>query len=60
MSIFNILSAALVVLILAAGLVLFNGLRAAEAGVYQTPAGGWGIDRPATPAPAQPRDRAGR
>mgnify|MGYP001774432721 CR=1 FL=1 len=38
MSIFNILSAALLVLILAAGAVLFTGLRAAEAGVCQTPA----------------------
>lgn len=58
MSIFNILSAALLVLILAAGAVLFTGLRAAEAGVYQTPAGGWGVDRPAPPA--TPRDRPGR
>jgi hypothetical protein len=58
MSVFNILSAALIALILAAGAVLFTGLRAADAGVFQTPAGGWGIDRPAPPA--SPRDRDGR
>lgn len=47
MSLFNILSAALVVLIVAACLVLFTGIRAANAGVYGTPSGGWGIESPA-------------
>ena len=56
MSLFNILSAALVVLIIAAGLVLFTGIRAANAGFFGTPTGGWGIDAPA-PAPGPgPRD----
>ncbi|NKX43467.1 hypothetical protein [Roseicyclus persicicus] len=57
MSLFNILSAALVVLILAAALVLFTGIQAANAGVFQTPAGGWGIDRPAPPPTDGPRGR---
>ena len=44
MSIFNILSAALVILVLAAGLVLFTGLRAASAAPFVVP--------PALTAPA--------
>jgi hypothetical protein len=53
MSLFDILSAALIALILAGALVLFSGVRAATAGVYGTPSGGWGIERPA-PAPPGP------
>ena len=62
MSISNILPATLIASLFVAGLVLFTGPRAAEAGIFQTPAGGWGIDRPApTPdTPQAPRDRSGR
>jgi hypothetical protein len=39
-------------LVASALLALILSLGLAEAGVYQTPAGGWGIDRPDAP----PRD----
>lgn len=54
MSLFNILSAALLLLILAAGIVLVTGVRAASADVSATPPCGWGMERPAPP-PAEPR-----
>ena len=38
-------------LIASALLALVLALTTAEAGVFQTPAGGWGVDRPA-PAPS--------
>ncbi|MBY4895104.1 hypothetical protein KUL25_20275 [Rhodobacteraceae bacterium N5(2021)] len=51
MSTMNVLSITLIALILATCLALFFGVRAAQAGVLQTPAGGFGvIDAPA-PAP---------
>ena len=40
-------------------LALILALGMAEAGVFQTPAGGWGIDRPA-PAPVDAPRGAGR
>lgn len=51
MSMMNILSLTLIALILGCVLALVIGTRPAEAGVFGTPAGGWGIDRPAPPAP---------
>lgn len=61
MSLFNVLSAALLALILAACVVLFTGVRAANAGFFGTPTGGWGIDAPApTPEPGPRGGRVGR
>lgn len=50
MSLMNILYATLVVLILGAVLALVIGVRSVEAGVLETPVGGWGVERP-LPAP---------
>jgi hypothetical protein len=36
-------------LVASALLALILSLGVAEAGVFQTPAGGWGVDRPAPP-----------
>lgn len=55
MSTMNVLSITLVVLILSCALALFVGVRSANAGVLETPAGGFGaVDRPA-PAPSPTR-----
>jgi hypothetical protein len=42
-------------LVASALLALILSLSLAEAGVFQTPAGGWGIDRPAPPDRTCPR-----
>jgi hypothetical protein len=51
MSIFNILSAALIALILVAGMILFTGVRTANAGFFGTPTGGWGVESAPEPGP---------
>ncbi|AHM02734.1 hypothetical protein roselon_00279 [Roseibacterium elongatum DSM 19469] len=52
MSVLKTLSMALIALIVLVAATLWIGMRPAEAGVYGTPSGGWGIDRPPSrPAP---------
>jgi hypothetical protein len=58
-TLFNKLSLTLIALVVVMLSVFWIGLRPVEAGVYQTPAGGWGIDRPA-PAPSDTRGGATR
>ena len=47
MSVLNKLSLTLIALLVVMAAALWIGMRPVEAGVYGTPAGGWGIDRPA-------------
>jgi hypothetical protein len=52
----NRISAAAIVL----GVALAGVVTSAEAGIFQTPAGGWGIDRPAPEPAPSPGPRGGR